>query len=67
MPLIPALGRQRQADLCEVEAGLQSESRTARAGYTEKPYSEKPNKQTTHLVWLTSPTPGLLEAEVDGS
>jgi hypothetical protein len=35
MPLIPALERQRQADLCEFEDSLvyKTSSRTARAGY----------------------------------
>jgi hypothetical protein len=33
MPLIPALGKQRQADLCEFKASLvyRADSRTARA------------------------------------
>ena len=37
-PLNPALGRQRQVDLCEFEVSLiyRASSRTAR-GYTEKP------------------------------
>jgi hypothetical protein len=36
MPLIPALGRQRQKDLCEFEVSrvCKSNSRTARAGKT---------------------------------
>ncbi|EGW06329.1 hypothetical protein I79_018985 [Cricetulus griseus] len=37
MPLIPALGRQRQADLCEFEANLvyRASSSTARATHRE--------------------------------
>ena len=39
MPLIPALGRQSQADLCEFEASLvyKVSSRTGSKSYTEKP------------------------------
>lgn len=45
-PLISALQKQRQADLCEFEARLvyRSESRTTNASYTEKPCLEKPKK-----------------------
>ena len=43
MPLIPALGRQRQVDLCESEASLvyRASSRTG-SKTTEKPCLEKP-------------------------
>ena len=43
MPLIPALRRQRQGDLCEFEAHLvnRMSSKTARACYTEKPCLKK--------------------------
>jgi hypothetical protein len=42
MPLIPALGRQRQADfLVQGQPGLQSEFQDSQ-GYTEKPCLEKP-------------------------
>ena len=46
-PLIPALGRQRQADLCEFEASLvyRESSRTARA---EKSCLKSKAKQHTH-------------------
>ena len=46
MPLIPALGRQRQGDLCEFEANLvyKVNSRTDK-GYTEKPYLKKGRKE----------------------
>jgi hypothetical protein len=47
-PLIPALGRQRQADFwVQGQPGLQSEFQDSQ-GYTEKPCLEKqkPNKQT---------------------
>jgi hypothetical protein len=40
-PLIPALSRQRQADLCEFKASLEYKL-TARADYTEKFYLKKP-------------------------
>jgi hypothetical protein len=44
-PLIPALGRQRQADFCVPgQPGLQSEFQDS-LGYTEKPCLEK-NKKT---------------------
>jgi hypothetical protein len=44
MPLIPALGRQRQADFCvQGQPGLQSEFQNSQ-GYTEKPCLEKQNK-----------------------
>jgi hypothetical protein len=44
-PLIPALGRQRQADFCvRGQPGLQSEFQDSQ-GYTEKPCLKKPNKQ----------------------
>jgi hypothetical protein len=47
MPLIPALGRQRQADfLVRGQPGLQSEFQDSQS-YTEKPCLEKQtNKQT---------------------
>jgi hypothetical protein len=42
MPLIPALGRQRQADFCvRGQPGLKSEFQDSQ-GYTEKPCLEKP-------------------------
>ena len=44
MPLIPALGRQGQADfLVQGQFGLQSESQDNQ-GYTEKPCPKKQNK-----------------------
>jgi hypothetical protein len=44
MPLIPALGRQRQADFwVQGQSGLQSEFQDSQ-GYTEKPCLEKQNK-----------------------
>jgi hypothetical protein len=46
MPLIPALGRQRQADFwVRGQTGLQSEFQDSQ-GYTEKPFLENKNKQT---------------------
>jgi hypothetical protein len=45
MPVIPALGRQRQADFCvQGRPGLQSEFRDSQ-GYTEEPYLEKPKRK----------------------
>ena len=45
MPLIPALRRQRQADLCEFKASLvyRDSSRTVRA-VTERPCLQKQKK-----------------------
>ena len=45
-PLIPALGRQRQADLCEFETSLvyRASSMTGSKA-TEKPCLEKPKKK----------------------
>jgi hypothetical protein len=44
-PLIPALGRQRQADfLVRGQSGLQSEFQDSQ-GYTEKPYLEENNNK----------------------
>ena len=47
MPLIPALGRQRQIDLCEFEASLvyKASSRTARAVTTKNPVSKNKTKE----------------------
>jgi hypothetical protein len=48
MPLIPALGRQKQADFCvRGQPGLQSEFQDSQ-GYTEKPCLEKKQKQTNN-------------------
>ena len=46
MPLIPALGRQKQADLCEFEARLvyKGSSRTGSKA-AEKPCVEKPKEK----------------------
>jgi hypothetical protein len=46
MPLIPALGRQRQVDFCRGQPGLQSEFQDSQ-GYREKPCLENQNKTTT--------------------
>jgi hypothetical protein len=46
MPLIPALGRQRQADFCvRGQPGLQSEFQDSQ-GYTEKPCLKKKKNMT---------------------
>ena len=48
MPLIPALGRQRQADfLVRGQPGLQSEFQDSQ-GYTEKPFLEKHTSKQTN-------------------
>jgi hypothetical protein len=48
MPLIPALGRQRQADFCiQGQPGLQSEFQDSQ-GYTEKPCLKKNKKTKTN-------------------
>jgi hypothetical protein len=48
MPLIPALGRQRQVDFwVRGQSGLQSEFQDSQS-YTEKPYLKKPKKQKTN-------------------
>ena len=46
-PLIPALGRQRQADLCELEASLvyRANSRIARAITQRNPVLKNKTKQ----------------------
>jgi hypothetical protein len=48
MPLIPALGRQRQEDVCEFETSqvYKVNSRTARAITQRDPVSKQTNKQT---------------------
>ena len=55
MPLIPALGRERQVDLCEFEASLvyrTSSSTVSKA--TEKPYLEKQtNKKKNKKIFAT--------------
>ena len=51
MPLIPALGKQRQADLCEVEASLVyiASYRSPRA--TEKPCLNEPSLKKKKKSW----------------
>jgi hypothetical protein len=52
MPLIPALGRQRQIDFWVWgKPGLQSEFQDSQ-GYTKKPCLEKPNQNKTKVVGL---------------
>ena len=49
MPLIPALGRQRQADfLVQGQPGLQSEFQD-RQGYTEKPCLKKKERKIERM------------------
>jgi hypothetical protein len=58
-PLIPALGRQRQADLwVRGQPGLQSEFQDSQ-GYTEKPCLEKPSTHIIILKWSPSCLPHL--------
>jgi len=45
MPLLSALGRQRQADLYEFEASLVYKARTARAITQRNPVSKKKKKK----------------------
>jgi hypothetical protein len=53
MPLIPALGRQRQADfLVQGQPGLQSEFQVSQ-GYTEKPCLKKQTNKQTKRLWTT--------------
>ena len=72
MSLIPALGRQRQADLCEFEVSLayRMSSRTGSKA-TEKRCLEKTNKNGIQQLWLCyvhpvflTPSTGLLEVRV---
>lgn len=46
-PLIPALGRQEQADLCDFKAGLQKEFYDSQ-GYTEKLRLKLKTKKEIH-------------------
>jgi hypothetical protein len=53
MPLIPALGRQRQADFwVRGQPGLQSEFQDSQ-GYTEKPFVEKRKKRETVFLSMS--------------
>jgi hypothetical protein len=55
MPLIPALGRQRQADFwVRGRPGLQIEFQDSQS-YTEKPYLEKQNKKQQQKEDISSP------------
>jgi hypothetical protein len=54
MPLIPALGRQRQADFwVQGQPGLQSEFQDSQ-GYTEKPCLEKPKGKKKKKLFVIS-------------
>ena len=45
MPLVPTLGKQKQVDLCELEASLVYKSKFQdRQSYTENPCLKKPTK-----------------------
>ena len=50
--LIPALGKQRQVDLCEFEASLvyRASSRTVRAVTQRNPVSENKQKQNPKIL-----------------
>jgi hypothetical protein len=55
MPLIPALGRQRQEDFwVQGQPGLQSDFHDSQ-GYTEKPCLEKPKKKKKSYVYVFHP------------
>ena len=60
MPLIPAFGRQRQADFwVRGQPGLQSKFQDSQ-GYTEKPCLEKPKKKKkNHLQLISKPSKTL--------
>ena len=62
MPLIPALGSQRQVDLCEFEASLvyKGGSRIARATQ-RNPVSEKQKNQTGEMAQRLRARAVLLE------
>ena len=51
MPLIPALRRQRQADLCEIKDRLvyRASARTGSKATQRKPVSKNKTKQTTQI------------------
>jgi hypothetical protein len=72
MPLIPALGRQRQADFwVRGQPGLQSEFQDSQ-GYTEKPCLEKQtNKQkmypNTGEKWLPTAKPPTASPKLPGT
>jgi hypothetical protein len=55
MPLVSALGRQRQADLCEFEASLVYKSRTVRATQRNPILGEKEEKRNEMLTLLCQP------------
>jgi hypothetical protein len=62
MPLIPALGRQRQANFwVRGQPGLQSEFQDSQ-GYTEKPCLEKQNKKVFTGVVVFNPSTRDAEA-----
>jgi hypothetical protein len=63
MPLIPALGRQSQGDLCEFEAGLvyRVSSRTARD--IEKPCLKKLNLKSNKNKQTNQPPQLLYEVD----
>ena len=63
IPLIPALGRQRQEDLCEFKTSLvyRGSSRTARAVYTEKSCLGKKKPDMAPAI-----NPSTPEAEAGG-
>jgi hypothetical protein len=64
MPLIPALGRQRQEDFwVQGQPPLQSEFQDSQ-GYTEKPCLEKPKKKKkkdVHFYYVNPTHPWQLE------
>jgi hypothetical protein len=62
-PLIPALGRQRQADFwVRGQPGLQSEFQDSQ-GYKEKPCLEKPKKKKKKRLMIKKKQPSFLGLE----
>jgi hypothetical protein len=55
MPLIPALGRQRQADLCESRPGCKQGENQDSQGYTERPCLEKTTNNNTKQTIQKTP------------
>ena len=65
MPLIPALGGQRQVDFWVWgQPGLQSDFQDSQ-GYTAKPYFKKPNKQTNRILFIIKTSFGTIYFLID--
>jgi hypothetical protein len=67
MPLIPALGRQRQADFCvRGQPGLQSEFQDSQ-GYTEKPCLKKLKKKKKIISFVCGGNHDVCRSQRDDS